>query len=327
MTLRRERLLSRAAAAVALMLAPMLVLAAMPAAAQDRSPEPRIKKLEAEVRALQRKVFPGGDGTYFQPEITAPATSAPTTGQPATSAVTDMLARMDALEAQLARLTAQTEQNANRIALIEARLPAPDNVSSETVPSETGPAAGPPAPVAPGAAAQPLANPSGGAIRPARPAPDSAAPAAPRPSSQRVAAVRAVEKPQTADPGDDEYSYGYRLWDAKLYPEAEQQLKIYLEKYPKHPRVSFARNLLGRAYFDDNDPREAAKWFLQNYQADKTGARAPDSLLYLARSMKQLGDTNRACVALGEFAQSFAAEAAGRLKADYDSTRSGLKCS
>ena len=128
-------------------------------------------------------------------------------------------------------------------------------------------------------------------------------------------------------PGDDAYSYGYRLWDAKLYPEAEQQLKLYLEKYPKHARVSFARNLLGRAYLDDNDPREAAKWFLQNYQADKAGARASDSLLYLARSMKQLGDTGRACVALGEFAQSYAAEAAGRLKPDYDTTRSGLKCS
>jgi TolA-binding protein len=47
--------------------------------------------------------------------------------------------------------------------------------------------------------------------------------------------------------------------------------------------VSYARNLLGRAYLDDGKPREAAPWFLQNYQADKKGARASDSLLYLAR--------------------------------------------
>jgi TolA-binding protein len=139
-------------------------------------------------------------------------------------------------------------------------------------------------------------------------------------------AVSAIEQPQTDDPGDDAYSYGYRLWEAKFYPEAEQQLKLYLQKYPKHARVSFARNLLGRAYYDDGDAREAAKWFLQNYQADKKGPRAPDSLLYLAKSMKQLGDTRRACIAAGEFASSYAAEAAGRLKADYDDTRHGLDC-
>jgi hypothetical protein len=39
--------------------------------------------------------------------------------------------------------------------------------------------------------------------------------------------------------------------------------------------VSYARNLLGRAYLDDDKPREAAPWFLQNYQADKKGDRAP----------------------------------------------------
>ena len=33
--------------------------------------ENRIRRLESEVRALQRKVFPGGDGRYFEPEISA----------------------------------------------------------------------------------------------------------------------------------------------------------------------------------------------------------------------------------------------------------------
>ena len=75
------------------------------------------------------------------------------------------------------------------------------------------------------------------------------------------------------------------------------------------------------------NPREAAKWFLQNYQASKSGGRAPDSLLYLGVSMKQLNDTKRACIALAEFSETYAAEAAGRLKGLYDATRSGLTCS
>lgn len=152
------------------------------------------------------------------------------------------------------------------------------------------------------------------------------APAASGPSAQRLAAVRAILKPQTQDPGDDEYSYGFRLWEAKFYPEAQQQLKLMIDKYPRHSKISFARNLLGRAYLDDGKPRDAATWFLQNYNANKAGERAPDSLLYLAESMRQLRDTNRSCIALTEFASSFPREAAGRLKSQYDATRGGVKC-
>jgi len=103
-------------------------------------------------------------------------------------------------------------------------------------------------------------------------------------------------------------------------------LKLFLEKYPRSSRASWARNLLGRAYLDDKNALEAAKWFVQNYQTDKQGERAPDSLLYLAVSMKQLNDTKRACIALAEFGTTYAAEAAGRLKGQYDATRNGLKC-
>ena len=73
-------------------------------------------------------------------------------------------------------------------------------------------------------------------------------------------------------------------------------------------------------------PRDAATWFLQNYQSDKRGARAPDSLLFLVESMRQLKDTNRACIALAEFSETYAAEAAGRLRAQYDQLRGAVKC-
>lgn len=306
------RLLAAAAAGA------ILVGGAVPALAQEDA-EARLKKVEAEVRALQRKVFPGPDGTFFEPQIVAgqPAPAA-APGVPAATPVTDMLTRMDAVESQMARLTAQIEQNTNRINQIEASL-----------------AAGAPAPaagsVAPAAAVTPAASQtnlnamSGGAS--AQPVAQPAPPPKPvAPSSARVDAVKAIVKPQTSDPGDDEYSYGFRLWDAKFYPEAQQQLKLFLEKYPRHPRASWGRNLLGRAYLDDGNPSEAAKWFLQNYQADKRSDRAPDSLLYLAVSMKQMKDTKRACIALAEFSQTYAAEAAGRLKGLYDTTRNGLTC-
>jgi TolA-binding protein len=138
--------------------------------------------------------------------------------------------------------------------------------------------------------------------------------------------VQKIEKPATGNVADDEYSYGFRLWEAKFFPEAQQQLRVYVDKYPKDAKISYGRNLLGRSFLDDGKPREAAPWFLQNYQADKRGARAPDSLLMLAESMRQLNDTSRACIALAEFAETYAAEAGGRLKAQYDATRTALKC-
>lgn len=294
----------------------MLVAGAVPAMAQDNV-DTRLKKVEAEVRALQRKVFPGPDGKFFEPEIAQTPTPTGTPGQPATTAVSDLLTRMDAVETQMARLTSQIELNTNRIDQLEAKLAGGSQPAAATT--------------TPAATAQPAAQSNldamtdGASAQPAAAAPAETKPAPP--PSTRVAAVQAIVKPQTDDPGDDEYVYGYRLWDAKFYPEAEQQLKLFLQKYPKHRRASWGRNLLGRAYLDDGNPSEAAKWFLQNYQTDKRGERASDSLLYLAVTMKQMKDTKRACIALAEFSETYATEAAGRLQSLYNSTRNGLNCS
>jgi TolA-binding protein len=296
----------------------------VPAGAQGTMMEERLRRMEAEIRSLQGNKT-GSDGKVFTPEVSASTAPAAALGQPAVSPMTDVLTRMDAIEAQIKQLTAQSEINSNRLAKLEAAAAAPGAVPSPAVaaaPAGPAPAMAGPAPAAtttPASVANMDAM-TGGASSP-KPAGASA-----RPSPQRVAAVSAIVKPQTNDPGDDEYSYGSRLWEAKFYPEAQQQLKLTIDKYPRHPKISYARNLLGRAYLDDGKPREAASWFLQNYKADKTGDRAPDSLLYLAESMRQLHDTSRACIALSEFADTYPREAANRLKSQYDATRGGLKC-
>ncbi|MDE1915662.1 MAG: hypothetical protein KGJ57_02115 [Sphingomonadales bacterium] len=300
----------------------MAVTVAVPAAhAQDGTVgEIRLRKLEAEVRALQRQVFPGGQTQFEGPAAPPPGTTSPgaaVVGSPATSPVTDLLARMDAIEAQNARLTAQVEELSNRMRKLEAQSAATPSAAAAPLPAEVGETPMPaqtsaPAPTAPPPRPRPVV-----AAPPAKPMPPSAA---------RVAAVKAIIKPQTDDAGEDDYTYGFKLWEAKFYPEAAQQLKMFLDKYPRHKRVSYARNLLGRAYLDDDKPREAANWFLQNYQADKKGERAPDSLLYLAQAMVDLKDTNRACIALGEFADTYKTEAAGRLHSLYDETRKSAAC-
>lgn len=293
--------------------------ASAPALAQDGNAESRLRKLEAEVRALQRTVFPGPNGRFFQPEITGAAPAQNTQqAPPSTTAVTDILARLDALEAQIQSLTSQTESNANALSELETRLSALE--VTNTAPG--GQASGSSAPQ------QNLSVMTGGASAsaPPPPPPPAATPAASGPTPGRLAAVQAIAKPQTDDPGDDEYSYGFRLWEAGFYPEAQQQLALFVEKYPRHWRTTYGLNLLGRAYLDDGKPAEAAPWFLKNYQSDKQAARAPDSLLYLAEAMIAAKDTSRACIALAEFAETYPAIAAGRLSDQYEANRKKVTC-
>src|SRR3546814_279640 len=91
-----------------------------PAVAQSSNIEGRVGRLEKEMKAVQRKVFPGGGSQYFEPQIApAPATPTPAPGTPASSPVADLMARVNALESQLATLTGQTEQNAFKLRQLE----------------------------------------------------------------------------------------------------------------------------------------------------------------------------------------------------------------
>lgn len=282
-----------------------------PALAQDGSAEARLRKVEAEVRALQRTVFPGPEGRFFQPEISGSSQGQTTAAMPSTTAVTDILARLDALETQIQSLTAQTENNTNALGQLETRLSALEVTGGTTSGQGGGPTA----------SQDNLSAMTGGAS-----SAQTAQPPAAGPTAARLAAVQEIAKPQTDDAGDDEYSYGFRLWDAGFYPEAQQQLTLFVEKYPDHWRTTYGRNLLGRAYLDAGKPAEAAPWFLKNYQADKQAARAPDSLLYLAEAMIASKDTSRACIALAEFADTYPAIAAGRLSDQYEGNRRKVSC-
>ena len=306
----------------ALALAGGVLASAGPAAAQDEAA--RVRKLEDQVRALQRKVFPGPDGKFFAPEVD---TSAPHPVQqqpvPAETPLTDVLARIDSIEAQLNRLTARSEVNENAISMIQSRL---DALEGKNAPA-AAPAADDAAPAQPTGA---IRVPNTDAPVPALKTPAKATPVAAAkpagPSAARLAKVKAIAKPDTGNPGDDEYSYGFRLWEAGLFPEAQQQLKLYVDKYPRDPKISYGRNLLGRAYLDDNQPKAAAPYFLENYQKDPSGARAADSLLFLAESMMALKDNTRACRALAEFGDKYPALATGRLQDEYDRDRKQAAC-
>jgi len=284
-----------------------------PALAQDANIDGRVGKLEKEMRAVQRQVFPNGAGKFGEPDIQSP--TAPKTTTSSTTATVDLTARVDALEAQLATLTGQVELQGNNMRGLESRLKLIETqlVGQQVAPTETVvPTAMPSA-----AATTPNPKPAVAAVKPAVTA---------KPNPARVAAVAAVERPATGDAFEDGYNYGYRLWEAKFYPESQATLEETVAKFPKHKRASFARNLLGRAWLDDKKPATAVKVFYDNYKADPRGERAPESLFFLGSALTDLGKTAEACEAFGELAKAYPDAATGRLAERMASGKTRAKC-
>ncbi|MEO9601513.1 hypothetical protein [Parasphingorhabdus sp.] len=272
------------------------LLISAPASAQNANVDKRVDRLEQEMRAVQRKVFPGGSGKFFEPEITAESGPAAPTTAITTSAVTDLIARVDALESSLASLTGQVEENGFRLKKIEDRLAAAEAKATEAEAATSTSAS--PAVAAPEATADP----------------------------ERVEGVAAIVMPDTGDAGEDAYIYGYRLWEAKFYPEAQTQLKKTAEEHADHRRASFAQNLLGRAYLDDKKPALASVALYENYQKRPRGERAPDSLYFLSTALVQLGKKDDACRVLAEMQDVYPEVANGRLANRVTSGKTAANC-
>lgn len=283
----------------------MLLMAsvAAPAAAQrGESTERRIERLEQELRAVQRRVFPGG--AQVAPEIEqqqAPGTQA---GVPASSAVADLTGRVDSLEAQLRELTGQVEQNGNRLRQIEEGLTRfRDSAGGRLDALERG---------------------GGPAAETVRPTPS---PQLPRPAAVVEDDPPAARPAASADGAAEEaYNAGFRLWEAKRYTEAQQALEAAAKRYPKSKWASWASNLAGRAYLDAGKPATAAKAFLANYQVNPKGERAADSLYFLGQALVTLDKPADACKAYDELQDVYGATMRDWLKQRLPAARTQAKC-
>jgi len=293
------------------MAAPAIV---QPAAAQNAPVEIRVDRLEKEMRAVQRKVFPAG--TPIEAEITRPTTPTVAPGSPASTPIADLTARVGALESQLASITGQVEENSYKLRQLEAAF--------TKYKAENDARLAEPAPVAPAVSVPVTPTPTAAAPKPSAPKPAAAAPVA---SEARKAAVAAVERPDTGDAAGDAYNYGFRLWDAKFYPEAQGQLKATVEKYGSSPVASKAQNLLGRAYLDDGKPALASVAFYENYQKRPRGDRAADSLTYLGEALIQLKKPADACKVYQELEQVYGESLSNSLRGMMTAGRAKAKCS
>ena len=272
--------------------------------------ERRVQTLEEQLRAVQRRVFPAGN---VEPEISSAATPGGPVGTPATSPVADLTSRVDALEAQLARLTGQAEANDHRLRQIEEAMNRlRESVGARLDVLERAPADVPTATLVPPSVSRPATRPPATATTGST-TPRTAEPAAPAATS-------------TAGDPEEAYNEGFRLWEAKRYPEAQRALEAMARAHPRHRLASWAKNLAGRAYLDEGKPATAARMFLANYQDNPRGERAADSLFFLGQALAKLNKPADACKAYDELQDVYGATMRDWLKQRLPAARSESSC-
>jgi TolA-binding protein len=297
-----------AAAAVALLPAPAV------AQRQAPTPEQRIERLERQVNQMQRQVFPKG-----RPADTAGFSDEPAATQ---SSVTTLDQRLDALERQMADLLRQSEENGHHLQTLEsdfAKTRADQEQRLTTLEQRINEAAAAPTATPP----QPAELPSETKVGTSKSTKST------KSSVKAETAATSTEAPSVTpagDPGEDAYTEGFKLWEAGQYDAAIASLKSFVAAYPKHRRVSYANNLIGRSLLSKGQLREAAAVFLANYRGNPAGERAPDSLYYLGQAAMQLGQPGQACKVYAEFDAIYGAKARADIRKQVTDAKAQAQC-
>jgi tol-pal system protein YbgF len=295
-----------------LLLASLLLSTA--AQAQDAGPiDKRVGRLEAEMRAVQRKVFPGGDPKYFEPEI-APAEAPPPApvGSPASSPLVDLTERVGELERQLRTLTGQVEADQFKIRqLEEAQTKLRGDVEFRLNALEGGGAG------AAAAAASPPAEALAKATKPGKT--DPAAKIQPPEKAPPNAAPRAA----TADAA---WKAAYAEALAKDWPGTATAMSAFITDWPKSTRLPQAQYWLGRASAEQGQNAEAARAYLEVYKNAPKSDRAPDSLIGLAGAMNALKKPKDACRVLGELDSVYGDKLSATQQAEAKALKTKAKC-
>ena len=285
--------------AVALLLVPEAMVAA-----QDLDPvrvEKRVGKLESEMRAVQRKVFPGGDPKYFEPEIAPAAVAAPAAvGTPASAPLVDLSARVGELERQLREMTGQVEANQFKLRqLEEAQAKLRGDLEFRLNALEGGATSAPTVVVPAKPGAKPVAAKPEPKVDAAKPAPGNA---------------------------DAAWKAAYADVLAKDWPAAETAMTDFIAAWPKSTRIPQAQYWLGKSFAARDQHAQAAKSFLELYQTAPLSPRAPDSLIGLATAMNGLKKPKDACRVLGDLDSVYGEKLTPAQKADAAALRAKAKC-
>ncbi len=123
----------------------------------------------------------------------------------------------------------------------------------------------------------------------------------------------------------EQYDRAFNLLREANYSEAEDAFKAFIEKNPKEKLIDNAKYWYGETLYVRGRFDEAAVAFADAFQQNPHGSKAPDSLLKLGISLKELDKTKEACVTFSELKAKYP-KAPASIKARADDERAKLKC-
>jgi tol-pal system protein YbgF len=212
---------------------------------------------------------------------------------------------MSQLEQDLRSVTGRMEDVAFQLRKLDDRL---DKLAADMEfrlgqgkPAE--PAAASPAAVATGAAGS-SAGSGNGAQAPAPRAPEASATAADggspavSPPPQQAASL----PPKTPR---EQYARAFAQLERRQYEDSAAGFSEFLKANPDDPLADNARYWLGETYYARGEYGRSAELFLDAYEKNKTGPKAPDTLLKLGLSLASLNKNREACATFRELSRAF----------------------
>jgi tol-pal system protein YbgF len=327
---------ARRCAGVILAATLMLTAAVTGAAAQDadlQSVVDRLDRLERDINTLSRTVYRGE-----KPPPSAGDAAAASSG----AAAAQIGVRVNELETELRSLTGMVEKLSYEVSQVNRRL---DNVVADLefrlsnieqgkvatagATDEQAVASVPKAPpvkkVVPGAskagtlgtvseselAAVREGHPSAGASPGG--ASQGAAPGAPKDEAANGSqSTGADTQVASATPGalpegtpQEQYDYARKLLIKGEFDAAEKALTTFLDEHGDDDLAGNARYWLGETHYVRGEYLKAAEVFLNGYQKEPKGTKAPDSLLKLGMSLARLEKTKEACATFAKLHEDF----------------------
>ncbi|WP_338050016.1 tol-pal system protein YbgF [Pseudooceanicola aestuarii] len=116
--------------------------------------------------------------------------------------------------------------------------------------------------------------------------------------------------PQLAMGEQEDFDAAQQALDAGEHAAAARAFLDFSNTYPGSPLEARAQFGRGRALEADGNIKEAARAYLAAFTVAPEGEDAPSSLYRLGRLLGQLGQSNEACVTLGEVPRRFPGSAA-----------------
>jgi tol-pal system protein YbgF len=120
-----------------------------------------------------------------------------------------------------------------------------------------------------------------------------------------------LQAPLAADPvlpqgtPRERYDFAFGLLRQANYDQAETALRAFLRSHGDDPLASNARYWLGETHYVRHEYEKAAQVFMEGFQKDPKGSKAPDSLLKLGMSLLSLEKKREACAAFEKLKADF----------------------